>query len=51
LQIKKLNLNPLSMAQTKLESDSAIAFRLPTTGSIKAEIGACPMDVAIPSFL
>jgi hypothetical protein len=50
LQIKKLNLNPFNGAQTKLESDSAIAFRLPATGSIKAEIGG-PMDVAIPSFL
>ena len=37
-------------AQTKFESDSAIAFLLPATGSIKAEIGACPIEVAIPSF-
>ena len=37
-------------AQTKFDKDSAMAFLLPATGSIKAEIGACPIEVAIPSF-
>src|SRR5690606_9843887 len=37
-------------AQMIFVNDSVIAFRLPATGSIKPEIGAWPMEVAIPSF-
>ncbi|MNX71205.1 hypothetical protein D3C86_1025110 [compost metagenome] len=37
-------------AQTMFDNDSAIAFLLPATGSIKAAIGAWPIEVAIPSF-
>src|SRR5690606_39190648 len=37
-------------AQMIFESDSAIAIRLPAAGSIKADKGACPTDVATPSF-
>ena len=32
------------------DNDSAIAFLDPATGSIKAAIGACPIEVAIPSL-
>ena len=37
-------------AQIIFDNDSAIAFLLPATGSISAAIGACPIEVAIPSF-
>ena len=37
-------------AKTILDKASAIAFRLPAFGSIKAAIGAWPMEVAMPSF-
>jgi hypothetical protein len=37
-------------AKTILERASPMAFLLPATGSIKAEIGACTIEVAIPSF-
>ena len=37
-------------AQIILDNASAIEFLDPATGSIKAEIGACPMEVATPSF-
>ena len=40
----------LSGAHTRLVKDSAILFLLPAAGSIKAEIGECPILVAIPSF-
>ena len=35
-------------AQIILVSASAILFLLPAAGSIKPEIGECPIDVAIP---
>ena len=38
-------------AQTILVSASVIATRLPALGSISAAIGACPIEVAIPSWL
>ncbi len=37
-------------AQMMLVSASVIAFRLPASGSINPAIGACPIEVAIPSF-
>ena len=37
-------------AQTILESASAMAVRDPAAGSIKAAIGECPIEVAIPSL-
>ena len=37
-------------AQIILVNASVILFLLPATGSINPEIGACPIDVAIPSF-
>ena len=37
-------------AQTILVKDSATLFLLPATGSINAEMGECPILVAIPSF-
>ena len=43
--------NPSSKgAQIILVKASAIEFRDPATGSINAEIGLCPMEVATPSF-
>src|SRR5690606_14816319 len=37
-------------AQPIFVSDSVIAFRDPTAGSIKAVNGECPIEVATPSF-
>ena len=37
-------------AQTILDNASAMAVRLPATGSINAATGEWPMEVAIPSF-
>jgi hypothetical protein len=37
-------------AQIIFDNASAIAVLEPATGSIKEEIGECPIEVAIPSF-
>ena len=37
-------------AKTIFDKASPIAFLLPAFGSISAEIGACPIEVAIPSL-
>src|SRR5690606_22023978 len=48
---KETDFRPSSSgAQTMLVSASAIEFLLPATGSISAEIGECPIAVAIPCF-
>src|SRR5690606_29506322 len=48
---KETDLSPSSSgAQTMLVNASAIEFLLPATGSISADIGECPIEVAIPCF-
>ena len=47
----EIDFSPFSNgAQTMFESDSAMEFFDPATGSTKAETGEWPMEVATPSF-